>query len=202
MKHGKREMPRQRRNNKGMTALVALVLIFCCSIGGTLAWLMTATDPVTNTFEPAAVKCVVEERTSGTQKSDVYVSIPVRDGTTKTTDAYVRATFVVNWAKDDAENTVYATKPVEKKDYTIVIPTDTGWTKRSDGYYYFNRSVAPGDKTGILITSCEPVAGAEVPAGYHLQVTILAEGIQADGTTSGGQQAVVNAWGVDPSTLS
>lgn len=35
---------------KGWLSVVALVLVLCCTVGGTLAWLTDTTDPVTNTF--------------------------------------------------------------------------------------------------------------------------------------------------------
>lgn len=187
MKHGKREMPRRRRSLKGMTALVALGLIFCCSVGGTLAWLVASTGPVTNTFEPTAVKCVVEEDISdGETKKDVCVRIPKKDGSTETTDAYVRAAIVVNWV--DKDGNVYGVAPVEKTDYTMDI-NGNDWDLNG-GYYYYNSSVAPGDKTSDLIETCTPEANA--PDGYHLQVTILAEAIQANGIT--GATGPLSAW--------
>ena len=57
------------------------------------------------------------------------------------------------------------------------------------------------DDPRALIVSCTRT-GAVPAEGYDLQVTILAEAIQADGKTSNGTKAVVDAWGVDPSTLS
>ena len=35
---------------KAIVAVVALVLVLCCAMGGTLAWLKTETTPVVNTF--------------------------------------------------------------------------------------------------------------------------------------------------------
>ena len=35
---------------KAIVAVVALVLVLCCAMGGTLAWLVAKTDPVVNTF--------------------------------------------------------------------------------------------------------------------------------------------------------
>ena len=35
---------------KGFLSVVALVLVLCCAVGGTLAWLTDKTGPVTNTF--------------------------------------------------------------------------------------------------------------------------------------------------------
>ena len=188
MKHGKREMPREHRNHKGLTALIALVLIFCCSVGGTLAWLAASSGPVTNTFKPTAVKCVVNETINKETKtkSDVYVSIPEKDGATDTTDAFVRAVIIVNWV--DQVGNVYGVAPVEQKDYTMEI-NDSDWTLSGD-YYYYNSSVAPGGKTNDLIVTCTPKSTA--PDGYHLQVTILAEAIQAKGIT--GATGPLNAW--------
>lgn len=180
MKHGKRELPRQHRNRKGITALTALVLIFCCTVGGTLAWLVTKTDAVTNTFQPTAVSCEVEEKTENGVKSDVKVSVLPKTGSIENTDAYVRAAIVVNWAKDDSDNTVYAVAPAEgkDKDYTLEM-SSSKWTKGTGGYYYYSEPVAPGESTEKLIDTCTYRGNA--PAGYHLQVTILAEAIQADG---------------------
>lgn len=185
MKHGKRELPRQHRNRKGITALTALVLIFCCTVGGTLAWLVTKTDAVTNTFQPTAVSCKVEEDTSGSTKKNVAVSIPNKAGNVDNTDAYVRATYVVNWAKDGSDNTVYAVAPVLGTDYTLT-PGSSAWIESKeddggDGYYYYSEPVAPGRKTEVLFKEFALKQNANVPNGYHLQVTILAEAIQADG---------------------
>lgn len=182
MKHGKRELPRQHRNRKGITTLTALVLIFCCTVGGTLAWLVTKTDAVTNTFQPTAVSCEVEEDISGSTKKNVAVSIPNKAGNVDNTDAYVRATYVVNWAKDgsDNTNTVYAVAPVAGTDYTLKMGSSK-WTKGDGGYYYYSEPVAPGRKTEVLFKEFALEQNANVPNGYHLQVTILAEAIQADG---------------------
>ena len=193
MKHGKRELPRQHRNRKGITTLTALVLIFCCTVGGTLAWLVTKTDAVTNTFQPTAVSCEVEEKLDGTTKSDVCIKIPEKDKGIATTQAYVRATYVVNWAKDgsDNTNTVYAVAPVEGTDYTLEMDSSSKWTKGTDGYYYYSEPVAPGRKTEVLFKEFALKQNANVPNGYHLQVTILAEGIQ-----SVPERAVESAWPV------
>ena len=186
MKHGKREMPREHRNHKGLTALIALVLIFCCSVGGTLAWLAASSGPVTNTFKPTAVKCVVNEDKSGKTKKNVNVSIPEKDGTTDTTDAYIRAAIIVNWV--DKDGNVYGVAPEQPTDYTMEI-NDSDWTL-SGGYYYYKSSVAPGGNTDDLIETCTPEETA--PDGYHLQVTILAEAIQAKGIT--GATGPLDAW--------
>lgn len=169
MKKGKRELPRSK---KGLTALVALVLIFCCAVGGTAAWLATATDPVTNTFTPSHVTTEVHE--------GVFIGEAKKNVTVKNTSdiaAYIRAAIIINWANEDGN--VYG-KAVTADDYDISI-NETDWKKGNDGFYYYNSIVAAnGGMTPNLILSCTEKDG-KAPDGYHLQVTILADGIQADG---------------------
>ena len=181
---GKREM---KNNKKGMTALVALVLILCCAVGGTLAWLVTTSGPVVNTFTPGSVTTYVDEKFENGTKSDVKVE------NTGNVDAYIRAAIVVNWINDQGE--VYA-QPVKDSDYEIELNIGTGekqWTKGTDGFYYYNNSVAPGVQTDVLIKSLTKTDSAVTPAGYDLQVTILAEGIQAEGMGANDAQAAFKA---------
>ena len=195
MKHGKREMPRQRRDHKGLMALVALVLIICCTAGGTVAWLATSSGPVTNTFTPTHVTTAVDETFKDGVKSNVKIQ------NTGNTDAYIRAAIVVNWAKDGADgtngttNTVYAGKPTAGTDYTIQLNTTDDWFVGSDGFYYHKKSVAPNGKTESLIESCTEVE-SNTADRYHLQVTILADGIQAKGVNGSNVPVVQTVWPV------
>ena len=59
--NGKRVM-----KTKKPVALVALLVLLCCTVAGTLAYLVTNTDPVTNTFTPASVSTEVNEDFDGT----------------------------------------------------------------------------------------------------------------------------------------
>lgn len=56
---------RKRRgiSTKALVALLALVLVIGCSLGGTLAWLTDKTDVVTNTFTVGDIKIKLEETT-------------------------------------------------------------------------------------------------------------------------------------------
>lgn len=182
MKRGKREM---RRNYKGRTALVALVLIFCCTVGGTLAWLATSTEDVVNTFTPGEVDSEVHEVLDGSTKRNVQIE------NTGNVDAYIRAAIVVNWVA--ADGTIYGEAPVRGTDYTL--QTDSYWFQDADGYYYYPNKVGAKQLTSeehYLIKSCTPVAN-EAPDGCNLQVTILADAIQADGV-SNGKPVVETVW--------
>lgn len=167
---------------KSIAAIIAIVLILTVAVGGTIAWLVATTNPIENTFTPGSVTSQIEEKFDGTTKSDVRVQ------NTGNADAYIRATIVVNWV-DDAGN-VYAEVPADCT-YDMQMESTLNWTKLGN-YYYYNGVVAPNGYTGYLIKSCTESA----PDGYNLQVTILAEAIQAEGVDNNGKPAVEAAWGV------
>ena len=180
--NGKRVM-----KTKKPVALVALLVLLCCTVAGTLAYLVDSTDPVTNTFTPAHVSTAVDETFENGVKSDVKIQ------NTGDIDAYIRATVVVNWASDTEVGVVSGTAPEEGKDYTIDW-TMVNWIKVGD-YYYYTQKVAAKGETKQLFTDCKLKEGVIPPSGYHLQVTILADGIQSEPLT-----AIQEAWHVDPAT--
>lgn len=180
MKYGKREM-RRNYNRKGLTALVAAVLLFCCTVGGTLAWLATNTKPVVNTFTPAKIETTIEEPEG---KTKTNVTIKNADASI---DAYIRATIVINWV--DGEGNIYGIPPVKGTHYTEDLNVGEGkdWFEE-DGIYYHRAKVAAGASTAALINEIKPLK--EGPGGYYFQVTILTEAIQADGEVKVGDTAV------------
>ena len=178
--NGKRVM-----KTKKPVALVALLLLLCCTVAGTLAYLVDSTDPVTNTFTPAHVSTAVDETFENGVKSDVKIQ------NTGNIDAYIRAAIILNWA--DKDGNVSAT-PVEDGDYKIKYDSSNTWEKIGDYWYYTNPVAADSLTEKALIESCAPVAG-KAPEGYDLQVTILADGIQSEPLT-----AIKEAWHVDPAT--
>lgn len=181
--NGKRVM-----KTKQPVALVALLLLLCCTVAGTLAYLVTSTNSVTNTFTPASVSTAVEETFKNGEKKDVKIQ------NTGDIPAYIRAAVIINWA--DANGNVYgggtpaaSTDDGKSGDYIISFNTDD-WKQIGD-YWYCETTTAPGALTKPLIISCAKTSTATVPDGYDLQVTILADGIQSEPA-----DAVTQAWGV------
>ena len=177
--NGKRVM-----KTKQPVALVALLLLLCCTVAGTLAYLVDSTDPVTNTFTPAHVSTAVDETFENGVKSDVKIQ------NTGDIPAYIRVAVVVNWA--DKDGNVYGgavpTDKGDKKDYDLTLKANNGWIKGADGYYYYIHPVAPKESTTAIFEDITQLT--DDPAeGYGLQITILADGIQSEpGTT------VVSVW--------
>lgn len=154
--------------------ILSLCLIFALAVGTTVALLKANTAPVTNTFTAAKSKITIEEKTDNGIKSEIYVK---NEGTAT---SYVRVKLVCNWV--DKDGNVSAT-PVPAP--TI---TNSDWFVK-DGIYYYKMPVAPKDQTSNLLND-NPIEQPEgAPDGYHLEVTVLAESIQAAPST-----AVEGAW--------
>lgn len=192
-----RRAPRKNRRlrwNRQFVLLVSIIALLVGIVGSSLAYLVTKTDPVQNTFQPSRVTCRIDEEFDKATKRNVKVT------NTGDTDAYIRAYIVVTWTDDDGN--IVAQKPVAGEDYSLVIPTNTGWSKGSDGFYYYASSVAPNGQTGTLIESCSPKG--ENAQKYKLTVDIIADAVQSKGDSADGKPVVI-AWGVtvkDDGTIS
>lgn len=177
--NGKRVM-----KTKQPVALVALLVLLCCTVAGTLAYLVDKTPEVKNTFTPASVSTEVNEDFDGTTKSNVTIK------NTGNIDAYIRVAVVANWA-NSAGDVYGGAAPTDKganKDYDLTLKANNGWVKGADGYYYYTQPVAPKGSTTVMFEDITQLT--DDPAeGYGLQITILADGIQSEpGTT------VISVW--------
>jgi len=158
--------------NKSTMLLVSLALIVCLAVGTTIAYLVDTAGAVENTFTPTKVDVTIEEKFDGTTKENVTVT---NNKTDDAVDAYIRARVIVNWVDKDGN-----VLPDMPEGCSQTINYGTGWLQ-SGNYYYWPSVVAPGGKTGVLITSATYTA--PVGSGYALQIEILAEGIQSEPTS-------------------
>ena len=154
--------------------ILSLCLIFALAVGTTVALLKANTAPVQNTFTAATSGTKIEEKLTDNQKT----SIQVRN--TGTATSYVRVKLVCNWVDNDG-NVSATPVPAPKI-------TNSDWFVK-DGIYYYTKPVAPTGQTSNLLEG-NPIKQPEgAPDGYHLEVTVLAESIQAAPST-----AVEGAW--------
>lgn len=168
------------------TALIlSLCLIFALAVGTTFALLKANTDPVTNTFTAAESKITIEEKTDNGSKSEIYVK---NEGTAT---SYVRVKLVMNWVDGDGKVVSGGSLPA------VTLNSDNSWFRGSDGIYYYTKPVAPKDLTANLLQEGKPIKQESAPDGCHLEVTVLAESIQAAPS-----EAVTDSWhvGVDSVT--
>lgn len=164
---------------RSLVLVVSVLALVLAVAGGTLAWLVANSGPVTNTFTPATVSCEVEETFKNNVKSNVNVK------NTSNIDAYLRVklvTYRVN--KDGAHIGGTATIPG--------FTSGEGWVEH-DGFYYYTLPVAPE------ATPANPLIGTsgitlleytDVDGGKQV-IEVMAEAIQSQPDS-----AVQQAWGV------
>ena len=157
--------------------ILSLCLIFALAVGTTFALLKANTAPVTNTFKAAESGTHVDVEDSGNEKTGIFVK---NEGTAT---SYVRVKLVMNWV--DKSGNVSA-EPVN-----ITVRYDTTNWFEQDSIYYYKTPVGPNMTTDNLLQANSPITEPTEgkPDGCHLEVTVLAESIQAAPST-----AVEGAW--------
>ena len=165
-----------RKSKKSLTALIALILIICLAVGGTVAFIVTQTKAVKNTFTPADVKIGIQEIFQDNIKSSITV-LNVDDPDKEDVPCYIRVKLVSN-IQDNDDNVLKAA-PLQKFDL------GNDWIDGRDGCYYYKNVVEVGQSTSNLLAE-----GTSIRRTNGQVVEVLAEGIQAMP-----KQAVIDAWG-------
>ena len=163
-----------------VTAIVmATVLLLALAIGGTVAWLSTKGEPITNTFTPSKVACEVQEEFNSTTGEKTSVNVQ----NTGDIDAFIRVKLVTYRTNDEGQHI----------GGTAEIPGFTpgaDWVKHGD-YYYYTKPVAPNQKPGAdLIGRMTLTENYNDADGGHQSIDVMAEAIQ-----SVPEAAVQAAWG-------
>ncbi len=184
----KHEKCRIGRRGIASIALIALVLAVF-TIGGTVAYLVTQTGPIENTFTPATTDIEIEEG-----EDDEPFDHETKKNVTVTNncdyEVYVRATYVAYWVSDEStkEKVIVLADPVHLTKNDI----GSAWTYREeDGYWYYNKKLAAGATSDPFIVEMT----AEKVEGRHLVIDVIAETVQATPDT-----AATEVWGFVPTT--
>lgn len=188
MYHGNYKPQHQKAKRKGGKTgalLLSLLLIAALAVSGTVAYLLTETKPVQNTFTPSNVSCMVTEEVTNNVKKNVNVK------NTGDTDAYIRVKLVTYRVNKDGQH-IGGTATIPD-----FVPGD-GWVlNETDDYYYYTLPVAAGKSpvNSLIgekgITLQEYTVSANDPDGGKQVIEVMAEAIQ-----SGPAKAVQDAWGV------
>ena len=180
--------PRKPKKSLGKTSilLLSLLMIAVFAVSGTVAYLITNTTPVQNTFTPATVSCEVTEDFDGTVKKNVNVQ------NTSDTSAYIRVKLVT-YRVNDIEQHIGGTAAIP--DFT----PGTNWVKNG-GYYYYTKPVSAGE------SPADPLIGDgdnkitlktyDDADGGKQVIEVMAEAIQSSPAS-----AVTEAWGTDAAGL-
>ena len=175
-----------KKNKYPARGLILLLLLPALCVGGVIAYL-SASASLTNSFTPNAPATV-------TVNEDNQVTVDYQDYA-----VYLRSAVVVNWVKDGDPSSILGETPVLGTDYELTYDTKV-WHQHSDGFFYY-RSVIEADKTNLSVATITPKTSR---SGYSLEATILAQTVQAVGTTdedhtTPNKDAVFDAWGVEAS---
>ena len=187
MKNGKLESQNLQHEKKHhfkkiQLLILSLLVVTTVTVGGTVAYLTTNTDPVVNTFKPSHVTCEVTENFNGETKSNVNVK------NTSDIDAYIRVKLVTYRVNDAGQ---HIGGVAEIPGFT----PGAGWVKHGE-YYYYTSPVAKDDKPAKdLIGSIKLNAGYDDADGGKQVIEVMAEAIQSEPA-----EAVGEAWGVTIST--
>ena len=165
-----------RESKKSLTALIALILIICLAVGGTVAFIVTQTQAVKNTFTPSDVTVDIQEVFQNNAKSSITV-LNVDDADKEDVPCYIRVKLVSNIQDNDGN--VLRAAPLGE------ISLGNDWIDGGDGCYYYKNVVEVGQRTSNLLAD-----GASITLADGQVVEVLAEGIQAMP-----KQAVIDAWG-------
>ena len=171
---------------KKKAVMLSLVLLLIFSAGVTIAYLVSQTDPVVNTFSPSVVDVEITEEFDGKVKKNVNVK------NTGDTEAYIRVKLIsyrVSESELDEDG-----KPVRIGGDASVpdFSLGTNWVKHK-GFYYYTQPVAPEEspanpligETGIKLQE----AYNDADGGKQV-IEVMAEGIQSEP-----KDAVKEAWG-------
>jgi len=171
------------RKSGSLILILCLALLINCVIGGTIAYIVTKSDKVENTFERVSV-------TSSVVVSNDVIKVK-NEGDV---DAYIRAAIVVNWMDDSGD---VRGIPPTADEYSLTVNTEDWYYDSGLDVYYHKEPVSSLEMTEVLVE--EITVKSTVPAGYKLSVEVVAEAIQAQGYLDGSnpaKPAFADAWGI------
>ena len=192
-----KHMESRKRIKLSTVLVIAAALALVTAIGGTIAWLTTHSEGLTNTFTPATISGEVKETFNNpfNTKNNVYIQ------NTSDVPVYVRVALVPTWVMEENNKFVPVAEPVgnddviiDTKEWKSFVPAaDSNWVKGNDGYYYYKKPLAAADKTDDtdLTENLFNTAEAKENDPYHMNLQVLLQMIQAEPAS-----AVTQAWGV------
>ena len=176
---------RRSVSSRTFIAMLALVLVIGCAVGGTIAWLTAQTDPVVNTFTYGDINITLSETTGDSYKIIPGVNIDKDPKVTVKKDSEACWLFV----KVEEENwpTFTESDGTRKVKYGIA----DGWTALTGetGVYYREVVAVTADTSfdvlaGNVVTVSEELTKAEVnsiTADNQPKLTFTAYAVQKDG---------------------
>ena len=176
---------------KTFAAMLALVLVIGCAVGGTVAWLVSSTDPVVNTFTYGDINITLEETTGTSYK--IIPGVDIEKDPKVTVKGGSEACYLFVKVEEENWPTFTESDGTRKVKYGIA----DGWTALTGetGVYYREVGAVTADTffdvlAGNVVTVSKNLTKTEV-SGITTQpkLTFTAYAVQKDGIADPG-----NAW--------
>ncbi len=193
MKHYEK---RRSVSSKMFVMMLALVLVFGCAVGGTIAWLTAKTDPVVNTFTYGDINIELTETKPANRQAKIIPGVDIEKDPKVTVKAGSEACWL--FVKVEEEGTFVAGK--------VTYSVADGWTKLTgvtgvDNVYYREVSAVTADtEFGILtdnkVTVSEDLTKEDIKdlTSTQPKLTFTAYAVQKDGMdTAAAAWAAANA---------
>ena len=139
---------RRSVSSRTFIAMLALVLVIGCAVGGTVAWLVSSTDPVVNTFTYGDINITLEETKPDNKQAKIIPGVNIDKNPKVTVKKDSEACWLFVKVEEENWPTFMESDGTRKVKYGIA----DGWTKLTgvdsvDNVYY--REVSADDaKTG------------------------------------------------------
>ena len=133
---------RRSVSSRMFIAMLALVLVIGCAVGGTVAWLVAKTDPVVNTFTYGDINITLTETKPENKQAKIIPGVDIEKNPTVTVKAGSEACWL--FVKVDEENWPdFKDGDTRKVSYAIA----DSWTALTDvpGVYYREVPAATAD---------------------------------------------------------
>lgn len=125
-------------STKVVVLLLAIVLVIGCVAGGTLAWLITSTDPVENTFVAGEIGNLALNETDADKQFTIVPGVDISKDPTVTFDGnnvpaylFVQVSYDGWTISEDGK-----TFTIGSGDKEMTWDIADGWTKLENGVYY------------------------------------------------------------------
>ena len=174
---------RRSVSSRTFIAMLALVLVIGCAVGGTVAWLVSSTDPVVNTFTYGDINITLEETTGTSYK--IIPGVDIEKDPKVTVKGGSEACYLFVKVEEENWPTFTESDGTRKVKYGIA----DGWTALTGetGVYYREVGAVTADTffdvlAGNVVTVSENLTKTEV-SGITTQpkLTFTAYAVQKDG---------------------
>lgn len=182
------------KNKKRLIAIAMSAVLLLAGAAFTYAY-FTDSKEQTNVFtmgnveitldEPLFTEKYPESKIGNVQPNQNVVKDPTITLATTSNDAYVRA--MITYTGDITD--------VQKAELEAGINFENGWTKGTDGYYYYNTALTQANNEVLVFGSIDiPELWGDEISGKTFNVVVKAEAIQADNFTPVTDNGDITGW--------